>query len=411
MDEAKKPEDGLEHIARKAAEEARFEFNPDAWAAMEQRLGPPQRKPFAWWKAIVPLAIVAIIMLIIFWPGATTNKSPGSENPNTKAPQANSLNNATADSTEKSKNQGLNKKIVGKDISTARQEVSKTGPTQVQSHITEKPESGNKETMINTAKATSGHASLPTIQETIANSITDSQRTDLGAIVPMWVPQAYFTGKPILKLPDTALMQETEPDSTKEKSNWEFSVFVSADLSSTGLDGFTKPGTMFGASAAYFISEKWSLQTGAAVSIKKYKALGSEYELPPWAQGSPYSVNSINAVCKVIDIPINLRRHFESKKDHSYFIGAGVSSYLMLREDYEYEYSGYRPSWPAEWRVKNKNQHYLGVLNLSFGYEKPIGQKFALGIEPFFKIPLSGVGEGKVKLLSVGANLAIKLRD
>jgi hypothetical protein len=226
-----------------------------------------------------------------------------------------------------------------------------------------------------------------------------------------WSPLGLILDKPFfVEIPSAFILKEELEDSLEHKSQWAIAAFASGDFSATGLRGFTKPGTLYGLSVEYFLNDNWSLATGFALSTKKYSALGSEYSAPTWTQGVTYAVDGVNAVCKVIDIPINVRRYFDSKKDHRFFTSAGLSSYLMLREDYSYDYNGSHPAWPTEWSLKNQNQHFLGILNFSIGYEKPLTDRLALGLEPFFKIPLTGIGAGEVKFLSFGANLAFKWR-
>ena len=51
---------------------------------------------------------------------------------------------------------------------------------------------------------------------------------------------------------------------------------------------------------------------------------------------------------------------------------------------------------------KNENSHIFSVINLSGGYQYHFSDRFSLMAEPYVKIPLSGVGQGKVNLNSGG---------
>jgi hypothetical protein len=70
--------------------------------------------------------------------------------------------------------------------------------------------------------------------------------------------------------------------------------------------------------------------------------------------------------------------------------------------NYYYKYTAGGPTVQRKWTIKDENKHYFSVLTLSGGYQKNIGKAFSILVEPYFKIPLSGVGFGKVKLNSGG---------
>ncbi|MNL67379.1 hypothetical protein D3C87_1919530 [compost metagenome] len=90
-------------------------------------------------------------------------------------------------------------------------------------------------------------------------------------------------------------------------------------------------------------------------------------------------------------------------------INAGVSSYFMLKEDYTYRYTAGSGIDDRLQEYRNKNQHYFGVADLSATYYVKLRkERLRLGLEPYIKIPLTGVGEGKVNLKSSG--LSLKLR-
>jgi|GEM_PF-1281687 len=230
-------------------------------------------------------------------------------------------------------------------------------------------------------------------------------------IAPRWVPSVFLFDLSLKPMTlDTSIYQTADLDSLQTFKRWSFGAMVSLDLSATGLEGFTDPGTMIGLLAEYRLSRNWSIQSGLSYSVKNYSALGEEYDTSTWPGGR--SDNLVNALarCLVIDIPINVRRYFAAKNGNQWFISSGLSTYLMLREDYEYEYATQNPNWAPTDQVRGENNHFLGIANFSVGYETPINKKLGLAIEPFMKLPLTGIGQGRVRFLSFGANVAIKLR-
>ena len=81
----------------------------------------------------------------------------------------------------------------------------------------------------------------------------------------------------------------------------------------------------------------------------------------------------------------------------------------MLTEDYKYQYGRDDPQHLVlSWSGKNENQHYFAIYNLSVGYQRSMGKQWFLEIEPFVKLPLTGVGFGEVDLWSTGASFSLK---
>lgn len=199
------------------------------------------------------------------------------------------------------------------------------------------------------------------------------------------------------------------PVISSSSSPWSLGIGYAPDISLVGFSEATSPGTNLSLMVEYRLSQHWSLQTAFTYSTKKYKASGEDYHPPYgfWGYGS--APESAEATCEVIDIPINIRYYFSSLKKHRFYVSTGLSTYLMLTEDYHYHYQDYTsPDQPDSYSVSNENQHLFGIYNLSVGYQRTIGGHLFFEIEPFLKAPLSGVGFGDVNLWSTGSYFSLK---
>jgi hypothetical protein len=92
------------------------------------------------------------------------------------------------------------------------------------------------------------------------------------------------------------------------------------------------------------------------------------------------------------------------------FVSAGISSYIMLEEHYYYEYEEDDPDYIHYWGAENSGIHWFGIGNVSFGYEFLILPSFSLQLEPFIKLPLTGIGHGALELKTVGSYISLKYR-
>lgn len=169
--------------------------------------------------------------------------------------------------------------------------------------------------------------------------------------------------------------------------------------------GFIKTGQVainHGIGLGYTLSRRFTLRSGFYISQKIYSADKSEYHISGGGTNVNYLYN-IDANCKVYEIPVTVSYNFGKVKNHQWFASAGLSSYIMKKESYVYYYkypNNYQDS--KSWSISNQNQNYFSVLDLSAGYEYSFNKKSSLLVEPYIKMPLSGVGAGKVKLNSGG---------
>lgn len=196
-------------------------------------------------------------------------------------------------------------------------------------------------------------------------------------------------------------------ESSLEKPNERltFSMAFSTDLNTVNALSNSKAGLSFGIGMNYKISKLVSVGTALYYSQKKYTSDRYSYNTTekPFSTWASYS-KQIDASCKVIDIPLNVNILLSKTKKMGILASAGLSSYIMLSEKYDFIYNT-TPSYPSpgkEYTIKNANQHILSIVNLSVGIEKPVGKQSSIVIQPYAKLPLSGIGQGETDLKSFG---------
>ncbi len=182
-----------------------------------------------------------------------------------------------------------------------------------------------------------------------------------------------------------------------------FSVTLSAgkEISYITINNTGKAQRIYGAGASYAISKRFTVSSGIYIADKIYTAKPGQYK---FASGSYNpALIKIDANCKVYEIPVLVRYNFRQLKNHNWFAGLGISSYLMKKEGYNYVYKNASgQTWSYLHKVNDKNKNYLSVLTISGGYQYFIHRRFAFLAEPFLKLAVKGVGEGKVKLNNAG---------
>ncbi|HEX7847162.1 MAG TPA: hypothetical protein VF476_15280 [Chitinophagaceae bacterium] len=203
-------------------------------------------------------------------------------------------------------------------------------------------------------------------------------------------------------------------DKTKNKKSSSFFLSVSAgpDVSSVGTDRPGKTKLLTGVGVGYTWKERLTVRTGFYTARKVYSATREDYK-PAVTPPNYNYLDKITADCKVYEIPVSITYHFGSSKKQNFFAGAGLSSYLMKKEDYDYlyKYPGNPPvTYSHAYSYKNENNHLFSVLGISAGYQRNISKTISVMAEPYVRIPLSGVGHGNVKLNSGGVMFSVTIK-
>lgn len=198
---------------------------------------------------------------------------------------------------------------------------------------------------------------------------------------------------------------DSSPRSKDFSSRWALSMAVSPDLNSVTSVGKSKFGVSLGAGVSYNLNTAISVGTGIYYSQKLYSADKTSYKVTqkPFATWTSYS-KRIDAECRVIDIPLNFSFRMSNTKQNKLYATAGLSSYIMLSEKYNFIYNR-SPAYPSggrEYTINNQNRHILSVMNLGIALEKPLADQVSLVILPYAKIPLTGIGQGETDLKSFG---------
>lgn len=185
-------------------------------------------------------------------------------------------------------------------------------------------------------------------------------------------------------------------------------LYFSPDLTTIATNRIEKIGTNYAVQLEYRFSSRWSVQTGVIRSKKVYDAYGDQYEIPlKWNVG--VMPQRVDAVCDMLDIPLNIRYDITQHPEKRVFVTTGLTSYVMLKEAYYYTYdtkiAGTHDSW-----IGTSGPFLISNLNFSIGYEARITNRLTWQAEPFARVPISSIGWSKVNLFTLGSFVSIKYR-
>jgi hypothetical protein len=187
-------------------------------------------------------------------------------------------------------------------------------------------------------------------------------------------------------------------------------VFGSPDLSTVKMQSVKSVGSTFGLILGYtFNGGHWAIETGAYVDRKKYYTDGEYFNTKEVRLPSNSYLDDVDGTCYMWEIPLNLRYNFNPGAKTSWFATAGFSTYLMSHEKYAYGYNwmGSATVLDSAWNIHKSSQYPFSIINLSAGFEQRLGKIGNLRVEPYVRLPLTGLGTGKLPIMSAGVNIGI----
>ena len=447
---SKKSFSDIEQIVKNAAEAYEPAFDEQAWKKMEVLLDKEEdrRRPFIFWLWwLLPLLIGAgVVSYFTFNKSGNENKITVQKNENAagekiknnslhadkKSDIAGSTNtNITLDNNSVTKNVVINNDLVkNNEVSAVNNYKTYRGSTDTKNRTADEALSSSKkitDKVTGKTKATITPASPVSDEEKtealaenlISENLDKSKKTEPANVISetltkpeeaivIKVDAGKLNEKEIEKIIDSVITKSVAGKKTKNKIA-KFYVIVAAGAEASGVKLFSadKITGRVGLAAGYQINKNLSIQTGFFVSNKKYIAGKEDYKTKEGSYWNIVDIKSIDANCRVYEIPLQVRYDFTPGKKLNIFATAGLSSYIMKKEDYEFYYERYGTLHQASVKYSD-NKNLFSVLRLSASAEKKISRQFAVFASPGIAIPLAGVGEGKVKLYSTDIMLGLK---
>lgn len=430
-------DDQLDDLFRQAASGYEPPFDPEAWKRMEQKLGGDQYFKSAVKRFTLIEALVVLSMLGLFWwashgPIPTKMGTEPSETavvreakPSTRVESVTTLQPSSAQrnpeaspfasSDSKKAIRTTNEDTSVNRSSTIRQTLKPIHrPTTPSRYVSKAPLVASD---VSPRKARTFSSRSQSIFE---YSKRQSRRREEVTLVPsLAVPQPMGSADTsITKLETNALatlswkalpvdlafqVPEIEQPNTLEASvpqpqpRWALQLMLSPDF--TRVPGRrAATGVNTGLQLEYRLAPRWRVTVGVVYSLKNYAATSYDYRPYKGYWTTYHRPDQIDATCRMLDLPLSVTFDAWKIKQNQFFVSLGSTSYLMLRENYRYQYATYE----YDIEKKRTGNHWLATVNLSLGFERPITSRLQLRIEPFVKMPLGGVGFGNVRLRTEG---------
>lgn len=201
-------------------------------------------------------------------------------------------------------------------------------------------------------------------------------------------------------------------NTSKNSKSINIGLVAGTDISTVKFNYGDNAGYNFGLMAGYQFNRRWSVYTGIVYTKKNYKLDGNDYHPPKHYWTQYVKLETVEGWCRMWELPLQVRYTFNPGTKTAFFASAGLSSYFMKKQQYNYSYkNNMNQQLTAAWSNDSTFKHVFSILHLSAGFEKPLGRHMNWQIEPYAKIPLGGVGFGNIRLSSFGVNFSVQYRQ
>lgn len=433
----------LEELSREAASGYTPPGNA-SWEKMEAALdivlpveGKKKRRIIFWW--LFPLAIMGGVLLYSIWPSPAINTtiSPVATT-STTPPASSGIYNIPPDKTAvavQKKNDLVAEKnnsgipnIQSKRaniIASTKKAATGLPPTNIgatQQQVSTAPVNNQPQNASQLHAQKSATNTAVAQQDAIA--VTQVNPSNIVSVIQSSVDSgSNKTMNSIIIPADTTINQQlvltdslpgNDSISKKQKNNrskLSVEFIAGMDASTVKYKYSDKAGINLGILAGYHFNEHWSVHSGALFTRKNYTVAGEDFHAPKNSWVANYKLTLVDGFCDMWEVPLFVRYQFSSNNKRSFFLGAGISSYFMTRENYNYSYYFNGQPVTRNSNYPNGNTHLFSILRLSGGWRKSIGKGSSVLVEPYASLPLGGVGFGNIRLSSYGLNFSFQIRQ
>lgn len=188
------------------------------------------------------------------------------------------------------------------------------------------------------------------------------------------------------------------------RPQYALTVLAAPDANGVGSFQQSKLGTNVGLGFSADVSRKFTVSTGVLYSVKPYMTAFDNYHT-----AFKFSENPVNvtADCRMLDIPLNIGYQLYNKHQNKFSVGTGLSSYIMLHENYKFNYADSYATGPSNYTVPHSGKYFFGVANLNATYQRQLNEKMGISVQPYLKLPLTDIGYSQVKLQTTGVAIGI----
>ncbi len=411
--------DKLDNLFRKGLEDPvdQAGYQEADWGSLEQMLDKhKKRRGFIYWLPVLSSA-AALLLFFGWWAFRPTPVKP-QQNQNVSA---NHINSANAVKSNGQKLRPDSQQPIAKPAVATPSAPTPHVPVSAASDLREYAKNNkkratdtNKPELNMPFKGSAQDRPFAKIDEVKSNRLTET----LAAVNEMPVFESGPLSATVLNsfdIPQTLASRSQGIDRSKKEKNkikmnaayhqqLALTFLAAPDISGVGSFQQNKLGTNFGLLFTGGLIKKLTISTGVVYSVKPYLTGFENYHTK---YKFPTNPDNVSAECRMLDIPVNLGYQLYHKNLNTISFGTGLSSYIMVDQKYQFNYSDPYTVGPKKFDVAGNDKYIFEILNLSATYQHQLNSKVSLSVQPYFKLPLANIGYSDVRLQTTGVALGL----
>jgi hypothetical protein len=181
---------------------------------------------------------------------------------------------------------------------------------------------------------------------------------------------------------------------------------IAPEFTSVKFQPVKRIGFNLGVLMGYRLSDKIGFEVGATLAHKYYYTNG-KYMAPNSIRGDNSTILNVYAFNSITEMPLTLQYNIKNEKNKRFFVSAGCVSYAIHKEHYNYTYTKNGEEKQSVKYYNKASNNWFSNAQISVGYGYGVGKIGNITIEPYYRIPLKGIGISDLPITSIGINFAL----
>ena len=195
----------------------------------------------------------------------------------------------------------------------------------------------------------------------------------------------------------------------KTPSRFYGSLYAGPEFSMVKFQHLANSGYQVGVALGYRINNRFDVEIGLQREHINYYTNGNYFEKTGLKLKDQVSLENVNGKSKITSVPVTLKYNFSSHNNGHFYVTTGIDA-MMLTHTEHYDFVVLKNGDENDRSKKYSSvtsPKYLTAINAGAGYETKLSKWCNMKIEPYYQLPISNIGVGKVPVTSFGVNFGI----
>jgi len=200
--------------------------------------------------------------------------------------------------------------------------------------------------------------------------------------------------------------KKSSKESNSKLGRFYIGAVIAPELISVKFQPVKRTSFNLGVLIGYSLSDRIGLELGVTLAHKYYYTNG-KYIAPNSIRRDNSTILNVDAFTSITEMPLTLQYTIKKEKNTRFFASVGCVSYVIHKEHYDYTYTK-NGEEKQSIRYSNKaSNNWFSNAQVSVGYQYNVNKICNVVIEPYYRIPLKGIGISDLPITSIGINFAL----